>query len=243
MHIDFNSNRLISLLPAPTLLEWMPHFERVEFLLGQRLFDPSYTQEHLYFPLTAIVSWMNTLQNGSSTEVAITGREGMAGIFLLMGATQTQSNAFVQKAGSALRIRLRVVQESFDQNTDVQKIFLRFTRTVLTQLAQSTVCYRHHSLEQQLCRKLLHTLDRQDSEIILMTHELLSQALGVRREGISHAAYRLMKENIISYARGRIQVINRQALANRSCECYGVISKGFPFFINQVDRPPLAPAD
>ena len=243
MHIDFNSNGLISLLPGPTLAEWTPHFERVELSLGQRLFDRSHTQEHLYFPLTAIVSWLNTLQNGSSTEVAITGREGMAGIFLLMGATQTQSNAFVQKAGSALRIRLSVVQESFDQNTDVQKIFLRFTRTVLTQLAQSTVCYRHHSLEQQLCRKLLHTLDRQDGEIILMTHELLAQALGVRREGISHAAYRLMKDNIISYARGRIQVIDRQALSNRSCECYGVISKGFPFFINQMDVPPLAPAD
>ena len=243
MHIDFNSNGLISLLPAPTLAEWTPHFERVELSLGQRLFDHAYTQENLYFPLTAIVSWMNTLQNGSSTEVAITGREGMAGIFLLMGAKQTQSNAFVQKAGSALRIRLRVVQESFDQNTDVQKIFLRFTRTVLTQLAQSTVCHRHHSLEQQLCRKLLHTLDRQDGEIILMTHELMAQALGVRREGISHAAYRLMKDNIISYARGRIQVINRQALANRSCECYGVISKAFPWFINQTDAPPLTPAD
>jgi CRP-like cAMP-binding protein len=243
MHIDFNSNGLISLLPGPILAEWTPHFERVELSLGQRLFDRADTQEYLYFPLTAIVSWLNTLQNGSSTEVAITGREGMAGIFLLMGATQTQSNAFVQKAGSALRIRLRVVQESFDQNTDVQKIFLRFTRTVLTQLAQSTVCYRHHSLEQQLCRKLLHTLDRQDGEIILMTHELLAQALGVRREGISHAAYRLMKDNIISYARGRIHVIDRQALEHRSCECYGVISKGFPFFINQMDVPPLAPAN
>ncbi|PUE61672.1 Crp/Fnr family transcriptional regulator [Limnohabitans sp. 2KL-17] len=243
MPIDFNSNSLIALLPASTLLEWTPHFERVEFSLGQQLFDPSHTQEHLYFPLTAIVSWMNTLQNGSATEVAITGREGMAGIFLLMGAAHTQNNAYVQKAGSALRIRLRVVQESFDHNTDVQKIFFRFTQSVLTQLGQSTACHRHHSLDQQLCRKLLHTLDRQDGEVILMTHELLAQALGVRREGISHAAYRLMKDNIISYARGRIQVIDRQALENRSCECYGVISKGFPFFINKMDVPPLAPAD
>lgn len=243
MHTDFNSNGLISLLPSPTLAEWTPHFERVELSLGQKLFDRAYTQEHLYFPLTAIVSWMNTLQNGSSTEVAITGREGMAGIFLLMGATQTQSNAVVQKAGSALRIRLSVVQKTFDNNTDVQKIFLRFTRTVLTQLAQSTVCHRHHSLEQQLCRKLLHTLDRQDNEIIMMTHELMAQALGVRREGISHAAYRLMKDNIINYARGRIQVIDRKALSNRSCECYGEITKAFPWFITQMDPPPLLPVD
>jgi CRP-like cAMP-binding protein len=243
MHIDFNSNTLISLMPRPTLAEWTPHFERVELLLGQRLFDPGYTQEHVYFPLTAIVSWMNTLQNGSSTEVAITGREGMAGIFLLMGAAHTQNNAFVQKAGSALRIRLRVVQESFDNNMDVQKIFFRFTQTALTQLGQSTACHRHHSLEQQLCRKLLHTLDQQDDDIILMTHELLANALGVRREGVSHTAYRLMKENIISYTRGRIQVIDRQALANRSCECYGVISKGFILLTTPMNVPPFKPAD
>ena len=227
-----NSNKIINLLSDQIQEEWSPHFEPVELKLGQVLYEPGRAIGHLYFPLTAIVSWVHILESGASSEIAITGREGIVGIYLLMGAAQTNHRAIVQKAGSAIRIRLSVVLNSFNQGNTVQKIFLRYTQTLLNQISQVSVCNRHHSVEQQLCRMLLLTLDRQDSKTIVLTHELMANLLGVRREGVTHAAHRLMNENILHYSRGNITVLDSKALEDRTCECYSVISREYDNFTN-----------
>lgn len=227
MQPDSHLNQVISLLPRHVVDEWTPHFERVELKSGQVLYEPGRVLRHLYFPLTSIVSWVRILENGASTKVAMTGREGVVGIYLLMGAAQTLNRAIVQKAGAALRLRLSVVLSSFNQGSAVQKILLRYTQTLFNQIAQGAVCHRHHTLEQQLCCMLLLTLDRQDSPTIVLTHELIASLLGVRREGVTQAARRLMTENLIHYSRGVITVIDHAALKERSCECYDAINAGY----------------
>ena len=234
MQPECHLNQLISLLPSHIVAEWTPHFEHVELKLGQVLFEPGRVLSHLYFPLTAIVSWVRILENGTSTKVAITGREGVVGIYLLMGAAQTLNRAIVQKAGSALRLRLSVVLGSFNEGSAVQKVLLQYTQTLFNQMAQGTVCQRHHTLEQQLCCMLLLTLDRQDSRTIVLTHELIASLLGVRREGVTQAARRLMKENIIRYRRGVITVIDRESLEKRSCECYCAMQAEYSSFPSTV---------
>lgn len=230
MENKINTNKIIDLVSNSMQAEWAPHFEPVELKLGQVLYEPGQVVGYLYFPLTAIVSWVHILENGASTEIAITGREGVAGIYLLMGAAQTNNRAIVQKAGSAIRIRLSVVLNSFNQGHSVQKIFLRYTYTLMNQISQVSVCNRHHTLEQQLCRMLLLTLDRQDNQTIVLTQELMASLLGVRREGVTHAAHRLMNENILHYSRGNVTVLDRKALENRTCECYSVISREYDDF-------------
>ena len=227
-----NTNKIIGFLSDSAFEEWAPYFEPVDLTLGQVLFEPGRIIGHLYFPLTAIVSWVHVLENGASTEIAITGREGVVGIYLLMGALQTNNRAIVQKAGAAIRIRLSAVLNSFNQGNVVQKVLLRYAQTLMNQVSQVSVCNRHHSLEQQLCRMLLQTLDRQDSNTIVLTHELMANMLGVRREGVTHAARRLMNENILHYSRGNITVLNRKALEERACECYNVISREYDRFLN-----------
>jgi CRP-like cAMP-binding protein len=231
MHPDVHLNKVISFLPPAVVNEWAPHFEHVELKLGQVLYEPGRILGHLYFPLTSIVSWVRILENGASTKVAITGREGVVGIYLLMGAAQTLNRAIVQKAGTALRLRLSVVLGSFNQGNAVQKVFLRYTQTLFNQMAQGSVCHRHHSLEQQLCCMLLLTLDRQDDNTIVLTHELLASLLGVRREGVTQAARRLMKEDLIHYSRGIITVLDRVTLEKRACECYNVINHEYNRFL------------
>lgn len=216
-------NQIISFLPEVIHEEWAPHFEPTDLEVGQILYEPGRALKHLYFPLTTIVSWVHVLENGSSSDVAIIGREGVIGIYLLMGASQTYNSAVVLKAGSAIRINLSVVLNSFNQGTAVQKVFLRFTQNLITQVSQGAVCHRHHSLEQQLCRMLLMILDRQDGNDITMTHESMAKFLGVRREGVTQAARRLMEENTISYTRGHVVVLDRKSLEKRSCECYNII--------------------
>lgn len=232
MQTTLNTNKIIGFLSDSAFEEWAPYFEPVDLALGQVLFEPGRIIGHLYFPLTAIVSWVHVLENGASTEIAITGREGVVGIYLLMGAAQTNNRAIVQKAGSAIRIRLSVVLNSFNQGNVVQKVFLRYAQNLMNQVSQVSVCNRHHSLEQQLCRMLLLTLDRQDSNTIVLTHELMASLLGVRREGVTHAAHRLMNQNILHYSRGNITVLNRKALEERACECYNVISREYDRFLN-----------
>jgi len=227
MPLNINLNKIISFLSPAVIREWAPHFEQVELKLGQVLYEPGRVLGHLYFPLTSIVSWVRILENGAATKVAITGREGVVGIYLLMGAEQTLNRAIVQKAGSALRMRLSAVLNNFHHGNEVQRIFLRYTQTLFNQMAQGSVCHRHHSLEQQLCCMLLLTLDRQDSNTIALTHELLASLLGVRREGVTQAAHRLMKQNFIRYSRGNITVLNRTALEQRSCECYSAINNEY----------------
>jgi CRP-like cAMP-binding protein len=232
MQEDIRLNKIISFLPSAIIDEWAPDFEHIDLQLGQVLYEPGRVLGHLYFPLTAIVSWVRILENGASTKVAITGREGVVGIYLLMGAEQTLNRAIVQKPGSALRLRLSAVLNKFNHGNEVQRIFLRYTQTLFNQMAQGSVCHRHHSLEQQLCCMLLLTLDRQDSPTIVLTHELLASLLGVRREGVTQAARRLMQQNFIRYSRGNITVLNRTALEQRSCECYNVINNEYNRFLS-----------
>jgi hypothetical protein len=234
MHADFRSNRIISFLPKEIIEEWTPHFEEVNLKSGQVLYEPGSAMGHLYFPITAIVYGVHTLGNGVSTKIATTGREGVVGIYLLMGAAKTHNQAIVHKAGTAIRLRLSVLLHHFNHGSAVQKIFLRYAQTLFIQMSQSSVCHKHHSLEQQLSRMFLQTLDQQDDLAITGTHESMADVLGVRREAVSQAARHLMNENVITYSRGHITVLDRAALEKRTCECYKVITDEYRNFIATV---------
>ena len=195
--------------------------------MGAVLYEPGSTLSHIYFPTTAIASWVYVLENGASTEIAMTGREGVVGMYMLMGGGKSHNQAIVQTSGQLIRIPLSVVIKSFNQGHEVQSIFWLFTRALITQMAQIAVCHRHHTLDQQLCRMLLLTLQRIDGDTIMMTHEGIANLLGVRREGVTIAAKKLMHEGSISYIRGRITVHDRSALERRSCECYDVIRQEY----------------
>jgi CRP-like cAMP-binding protein len=219
----FQQNHILALLPNATYTDWDPHFEIINLPMGKVLYEPGALLGHVYFPTTAIISWVYVLSNGACTEVVMTGREGLVGMYQLMGGGKSHNRAIVQTAGQAVRIPLSVVLSSFTQDQHVQRLFLLYTQAMITQMAQIGVCHRHHTLDQQLCRMLLLTLDRLEGETIRMTHELISDLLGVRREGVTLAAKRLMKANIIHYSRGRITVLNRAELEHKACECYSVI--------------------
>ncbi len=224
---QITQNNILNLLPDATYSAWEPYFESVELPMGKVLYDPSSTLSHMYFPTSAIVSWVYMLENGATTEIAMTGREGVLGMYMLMGGGKTQNQGIVQTAGQAIRLPVQVVLDTFSQGHEVQSIFWLFTRALITQMAQIAVCHRHHTLDQQLCRMLLLTLDRIDGDTIVMTHEVMASLLGVRREGVTMAAQKLMHEGIIRYARGRITVLDRARLAQRACECYGVICQEY----------------
>jgi CRP-like cAMP-binding protein len=219
MNEDVNLNKIITLLPSSTQGEWLPLFERVELKMGQVLSDPGLTLSHLYFPVTSIISWVHFSDNASSSDIALIGNEGVAGLYLLMGDGQTHNRAVVQKSGTALRINLNVVLEACSQDSAVQSLFFEFTKTLVNQMAQSMVCQESHSFEQQLCRLLLLTLERQESDAIAMTPQLMTQLLGGRRKGMTQAAHRLMRERILSYEQEQVLVLDRKSLENRSCEC------------------------
>jgi len=230
---QITQNNILNLLPDATYSAWEPYFESVELPMGQVLYDPSSTLSHMYFPTSAIVSWVYMLENGATTEIAMTGREGVLGMYMLMGGGKTQNQGIVQTAGQAIRLPVQVVLDTFSQGHEVQSIFWLFTRALITQMAQIAVCHRHHTLDQQLCRMLLLTLDRIDGDTIVMTHEVMASLLGVRREGVTMAAQKLMHEGIIRYARGRITVLDRARLAQRACECYGVIHQEYERLLPQ----------
>jgi len=227
-------NHILAQLPESTAAAWQPEMETIDLPMGEVLYEPGSVLCHLYFPTTAIVSWVYLLENGASTEIAMTGREGVVGMYMLMGGGKSNNRAIVQKAGQAIRVPLRRVLDSFSQGHDVQRLFWRFTRALITKMAQIAVCHRHHTLDQQLCRMLLLTLNRIDGDTIVMTHEVLASLLGVRREGVSMAAKKLMEDGLVSYSRGRITVHDRAALERRACECYGVIRHEYE---QLVDRP------
>ena len=195
--------------------------------MGKVIYEPGSILSHMYFPTTAIVSWVYVLENGASTEIAMTGREGVVGMYMLMGGGKSHNQAIVQTAGQAIRIPVKLVMDTFSQGHQVQSIFWLFTRGLITQMAQIAVCHRHHTVDQQLSRMLLLTLDRMDDNTIVMTHEVIASLLGVRREGVTMAAKKLMDEGIIRYARGRITIQNRTGLEQRACECYGVIRQEY----------------
>lgn len=220
-------NHLLAALPENEWLRWMPLLERVDLALGQVLYESGVTMSHVYFPTNAIVSLLYVTESGASAEIAVVGREGVVGIALFMGGGSTPSRAVVQSAGQGWRLRGVAMQEAFNRSHPVMHLMLRYTQALITQMSQTAVCNRHHSLDQQLCRWLLLSLDRLEGDELLMTQELIANMLGVRREGVTEAALSLQRDGLIRYARGRIKVLDRPGLENRTCECYAVVKKEY----------------
>jgi CRP-like cAMP-binding protein len=221
---DAKKNRLLAALPEEDWKRWQPNLEPVDMALGHVLHEPGATLTHAYFPTTAIVSLLYVMESGGSAEIAAIGREGIVGISLLMGGDSTPSRAIVECAGKAYRLSSRVIRDEFSR-PPVLHLLLRYTQAHITQMAQTAVCNRLHSLDQRLCRWLLFSLDRLDGRELVMTHQLLANLLGVRREGVTEAALKLQRAGAIRYSRGRISVLDRHALEILSCECYAVVKK------------------
>jgi CRP-like cAMP-binding protein len=220
-------NHLLAALPTAEWERWHPLLEMVDLPLGKVLYEPGSTMSHVYFPTTAIVSLLYVMEDGASAEIALVGNEGLVGIALFMGGESTPSRAVVQSAGKGYRMRAGVVKEEFDRSSVVLHLLLRYTQALITQMAQTAVCNRHHSLDQQLCRWLLLSLDRLQGTELVMTQELIANMLGVRREGVTEAALRLQHAGLIQYARGHIRVLDRAGLEQRTCECYAVVKKEY----------------
>ncbi len=220
------ANDLLAALPEPEWQRWLPRLEWVSLPLGHVLYESGSTLEHVYFPTTAIVSLLYVLENGASAEIAVVGREGVVGISIFMGGGSTPSRAVVQSAGEGYRVKASFIKEDFGR-APVLHLLLRYTQALITQMSQTAVCNRHHSLDQQLCRWLLLSLDRLEGPDLVMTQELISNMLGVRREGVTEGALKLQKEGLIRYARGHITVLDRPRLEQRTCECYAVVKKEY----------------
>jgi CRP-like cAMP-binding protein len=220
-------NGLLKALPPAEWERWAPHLEAVEMPLGQVLYESSRKMSHVYFPIDAIASLLYVMEDGSSAEIAVVGHEGIVGISLFMGGESTPSRGVVHCAGRGYRMRARVIKDEFGKSGAVMHLLLRYTQALITQMAQTAVCNRHHSLDQQLCRWLLLSLDRLESNQLVMTQELIANMLGVRREGVTEAAVKLQKAGLIKYARGHITVLDRPGLEKRTCECYAVVKKEY----------------
>jgi CRP-like cAMP-binding protein len=220
-------NHLLDALPPEDLERLMPHLKLIELPLGHVLYESGGRQRRVYFPTTAIVSLLYMMVDGASAEIAVVGNEGLVGVSIFMGGDTTPSRAVVQSAGCAYQLSGRVLKEEFTRGGILQYRLLRYTQALLTQMAQTAVCNRHHSLDQQLCRWLLLSLDRLTGNELVTTQELISQMLGVRREGVTEAAGNLQNAGLIEYRRGHITVLNRPGLEKRTCECYGVVKKEF----------------
>jgi CRP-like cAMP-binding protein len=224
--IDPKLNHLLHALPDAEWQRWLPELQHVDMALGQVLYEAGATMNHVYFPITAIVSLLYVLEDGASAEIAVVGNEGLVGISLFMGGGSTSSRAVVQSAGHGFRMSAAVLQEEF-KLAPVLHLLLRYTQALITQMAQTAVCNRHHTLDQQLCRWLLLSLDRLNGQELVMTQELIANMLGVRREGVTEGALKLQKAGLIRYTRGRITVLDRPGLEKRSCECYVVVKKEY----------------
>ena len=218
-------NRLLAVLPAADRERLYPHLEPVSMALGNVIYESGSRQEYVYFPTTSIVSLLYVMADGASAEIAVVGNDGMVGIALFMGGETTPSRAVVQSAGSALRLSGQVLKREFTRGGALQHLLLRYTQALLTQMAQTAVCNRHHSIDQQLCRWLLLSHDRLRSNTLIMTQELIANMLGVRREGVTEAAGALQSAGLIRYSRGRITIVDRPGLERRSCECYEVVRR------------------
>jgi CRP-like cAMP-binding protein len=218
-------NHILAALPAEDYARLLPDLELIAMPLGWAVYESGSQLGYLYFPTTSIVSLLYVMENGASAEIAITGNEGMVGISLFMGGESTPSRAVVQSAGSGYRLKASVLKQEFALGGALQHLALRYTQALITQMAQTAVCNRHHALEQQLCRWLLLSLDRLPGNELLMTQELIANMLGVRREGVTAAAGHLQKDGLIVYSRGHIKVVDRKKLEQRVCECYAVVKK------------------
>ena len=221
------SNRLLAALPDAAWQRWRPLLEPVELPLGEVLYESGGTLSHVYFPTTAIVSLLYVMESGASAEIAVVGNEGIVGISIFMGGGSTPSRAVVQSAGQGMRLTAQAMKDEFSAAGPVMHLMLRYTQALITQMAQTAVCNRHHSLDQQLCRWLLLSLDRLEGSELAMTQELIANMLGVRREGVTEAVLRLQHAGLIRYARGHISVLDRLGLEQRSCECYAVVKKEY----------------
>ncbi len=220
-----NQNHLLGALTAAELEALVTHLELVPMPLGEVLYEPGTQLRHAYFPTTSIVSLHYVMESGATAETAGVGNEGIVGVSLFMGGDTTSSSAVVQTAGQAYRLERRLLKQEFERAGSLQRLLLRYTQALITQMSQTAACNRHHSVEQQLCRWLLLTLDRVSSRELIMTQELVASMLGVRREGVTEAAGKLQRAGVISYRRGHIEVRDRSGLETRACECYGVVKK------------------
>jgi CRP-like cAMP-binding protein len=220
-------HHVLAALPDDERLRWQAQLEYIDMPLGQVLYESGCTLKHVYFPTTAIVSLLYVMENGASAEIAVVGHEGIVGISLFMGGESTPSRAVVQSAGKGYRMRAQTIKDEFNRSGPVMHLLLRYTQALITQMAQTAVCNRHHSLDQQLCRWLLLSLDRLQGNELVMTQELIANMLGVRREGVTEAALNLQRVGLISYARGHITVLDRPGLEQRTCECYAVVKKEY----------------
>ena len=216
-------NQLLASLPDAEWQRWQPQLELVDLPLGMVLYESGAAVPYVYFPTSAIISLLYVLENGSSAEIAVVGFEGVVGISIFMGGGSTPSRAVVQSAGIGYRLRAGVVKGEFERAGPVMHLMLRYTQALITQMSQTAVCNRHHSLDQQLCRWLLLSLDRLPGNELVMTQELIANMLGVRREGVTEAALKLQNAGLIRYARGHITVLDRPRLMQRTCECYQVV--------------------
>jgi CRP-like cAMP-binding protein len=225
--LDLRQNHLLAALPAEESARLFPNLELVPMPLGDAVCEPGVPMRYVYFPTTAIVSLLYVMEDGASAEIAVVGNEGIVGVSLFMGGETTTSRAVVQSAGHAYRLKAQLLKDAFFRAGPLQLLLLRYTQALLTQMAQTAVCNRHHTVDQQLCRWLLLSLDRLPSNKLTMTQELIANMLGVRREGVTEAAGKLQHAGLIHYSRGRITVVDRPGLEARVCECYEVVKKEF----------------
>ncbi|WP_372528622.1 Crp/Fnr family transcriptional regulator [Piscinibacter sp.] len=234
---DPRKNHLLAALPEAEWRRWLPQLESVELSLGQVLYESGSTLSHVYFPTSAIVSLLYVMENGASAEIAVVGNEGIVGISLFMGGETTPSRAVVQSAGHGYRLKAQTMKDEFNLAGSVLHLLLRYTQALITQMAQTAVCNRHHSLDQQLCRWLLLSLDRLAGSELVMTQELIANMLGVRREGVTESALKLQQDGLIRYARGHISVLDRTGLEKRCCECYAVVKKEYDRLLPELPAP------
>jgi CRP-like cAMP-binding protein len=225
---QISRNQLLAALPAAELVRLTGALDEVQMKLGDSIYESGVELRHLYFPTEGIISMLQVMENGSSAELAVVGSEGVVGIAMFMGGGgMTPSRAIVQSTGRALRLPSEIVHSEFARGSDLQHLLLRYTQALVVQMAQTAVCNRHHSVEQQLCRWLLMSLDRLATDELVMTQEMIANMLGVRREGVTEAAGKLQKRKLIRYARGRIKVLDRDRLEKSVCECYAVVKKEY----------------
>ncbi|WP_339771455.1 Crp/Fnr family transcriptional regulator [uncultured Paraglaciecola sp.] len=221
--MERSKNKLLNALSLDAQQRIFPHLKLINLPLGKVIYEASEKLDYVYFPTDSIVSLLYVMADGSSAEISVIGNEGLVGIAVFMGGESTPSRAVVQSAGSAYRLPSVELRSEFNRHSDIRMLLLRYTQSLITQMAQTAVCNRHHSIDQQLCRWLLLSLDRLPSNNLIMTQELIANMLGVRREGVTEAAGKLQKLGIITYKRGHISVIDRARLEDHSCECYQVV--------------------
>jgi CRP-like cAMP-binding protein len=234
-------NHLLAALPEAERSRLLPHLESVDMEAGKALYESGSRLNYVHFPTSAIVSMLYVMEDGASAEIAVVGNEGMVGVALLMGSGSMTNRAVVQNSGAGYRIKANVIVDEFNRGGAALKLMLRYAQVLSTHTAQTAACNRHHSLDQQLCRWLLLSLDRLDSNEILITQETIANLLGVRREGVTGAAGRLQLAGAIRYRRGRIEVIDRAALEQRACECYAVVRNEYCRLLPSLHIAPLAP--